>query len=217
MIRVSVLISGSTKTIDLQESIIAINSNPYILVKKATIFWNYVNITSAVNDKIKYNSSDHVFSPGYHTFKMIADDLKKLGSIELVANRYDSTCTITTDHQIELFKFGQLLGFDENTTITTTKTSPNVVNINRGLKYIQVTSNIVNRSKNIVNGNKSDCIAVLPITSTQTLKASVQHFFDIESRIPINKGVINQLEFKITDQDDNSVNVGEVLLDLYIM
>ena len=49
----------------------------------------------------------------------------------------------------------------------------------------------------------------LPVTSMQTLKGSVQHYFDIESRVPIDKGIINKIDFKVTK------NVGKVLLDLY--
>ena len=60
------------------------------------------------------------------------------------------------------------------------------------------------------NGKKSDVILTLPIASTQTLKGSVQHF-DIESRVPIDKGVISKIDFKVTK------NVSKVLLDLYIM
>ena len=51
----------------------------------------------------------------------------------------------------------------------------------------------------------------LPITTTQTLKGSVQHYFDIESRVPIFNGVVNRIEFNVTK------NVGNVLLELYIM
>ena len=61
------------------------------------------------------------------------------------------------------------------------------------------------------DGKKSDVIITLPITSTQSLKGSVQHYMDIESRVQIDKGVINKINFKV------SKNVGKVLLDLYIM
>ena len=61
------------------------------------------------------------------------------------------------------------------------------------------------------NGKKSDVILTLPITSTQLLKGSVQLYFDVESRVLIDKGVINKTDFKVTK------NVGKVLLDLCIM
>ena len=63
----------------------------------------------------------------------------------------------------------------------------------------------------------SNTLVSLAITSLQTLRGSVEHYSDIESTARINKGVINQLSFKITDQDGNEVNVGKILLDLYIV
>ena len=48
-----------------------------------------------------------------------------------------------------------------------------------------------------------------------SLKGSIQHF--IESKIPISKGVINQINFNVTDQDSKAINVGKILLDLHIM
>ena len=61
------------------------------------------------------------------------------------------------------------------------------------------------------NSKRSDIMSILPITTTQTLKGSVQHYFDIESRVPIFNGVVNRIEFNVTK------NVGNVLLELYIM
>ena len=67
------------------------------------------------------------------------------------------------------------------------------------------------------NGKRSDVIALLPITTTQSLKGSVQHFFDIESRVPIDRGVINKINFNIKDQDGNTIRISKVRLDLYIV
>ena len=106
-----------------------------------------------------------------------------------------------------------ILGFNKNQVINTnTKTvSGKQVDINNGLEYIEISCSLVKMQKNInSNGKKSDVIVALP-TSTQTLKGSVQHYFDNESRAPIDKGVINKIDFKVTK------NVGKVLLDLYIM
>ena len=73
---------------------------------------------------------------------------------------------------------------------------------------------LVNMSENInSNGKKSNVIMTLPITSTQTLKGSVQQYVDIESKVQIDRGVINKIGFNVT----GTKNVGKVLLDLYIM
>lgn len=55
--------------------------------------------------------------------------------------------------------------------------------------------------------SKSSTLVSLAITSAQTMKGSVQHYSDIEIRVPI-KGV---------DQDRNEVNIGDMLLDLYLI
>ena len=109
---------------------------------------------------------------------------------------------------------GTILGFNKNQVINTnTKTrSKKEVNINNGLEYIEISCSLVKMQENInSNGKKSDVIIALPITSTQTLKGSARHYFDIVSRVLIDKGVINKIDFKVTK------NVGKVLLDLYIM
>ena len=115
---------------------------------------------------------------------------------------------------------GPILGFTKNQAInvnTITK-SGNSVNINNGFQHIKVTCSLVRMIDNInTNGKRTDVIAVLPITTTQSLKGSVQHFFDIESRVPIDKGVINKINFNVKDQDGNTISIGKVLLDLYIM
>ena len=61
------------------------------------------------------------------------------------------------------------------------------------------------------DGKKSDVIVSLPITTTQPLNGSVQHYFDIESRVKIDRGFVNKITFNV------SKNVGKVLLDLYIV
>ena len=86
------------------------------------------------------------------------------------------------------------------------------MNINNRLEYIEISSSLVNMSQNIIsNGKKSSVILTFPITSTQSLNGSVQHYFDIGSRVPIDKGVINKINFNVTKK------VGKVLLDFYIM
>ena len=67
------------------------------------------------------------------------------------------------------------------------------------------------------NGEISVVIAVLPITTTQSLKGSVKHFFDIESRVLVDNRFINNIDVNVKDQDGNTISVGKVLLDLYIM
>ena len=73
------------------------------------------------------------------------------------------------------------------------------------MKYIDVKCSLVDRQNNIdTDGKRSDVILSLPITSTNTLKGSVQHYFDIESKIPINKGVYNLLNFSVLGNNNKN-------------
>ena len=87
-----------------------------------------------------------------------------------------------------------------------------------GLKYISISCNIVDSSQNLdTQGGKSNILTSLAIPTSQSLFGSTQHFSDIESKVMVDKGIINQITFKVTDQDGNPVNVGEILLECYIM
>ena len=214
MKKISVLIEGTNKVIILDEAILINSNNLHILVKKATVFWNYDNIVTSVNNELTYNGNKKTIEQGYWTFNMLKKEIKSYGTVTLEANEHDGTCFITSDNVINLKNFGSILGFNKDQVIrVNTKTkSGGPININNGLEYIEVSCNLVKMSDNInTNGKRSDIMSTLSITTTQTLKGSVQHYFDIESRVPIFNGVVNRIEFNVTK------NVGNVLLELYIM
>ena len=214
MKKISVLIEGTNKVITLDEAILINSNNPHILVKKATVFWNYDNIVTSVNNELTYNVIKKTIEQVYWTFNMLKKEIEGYGTVTLEANEYDGTYSITSDNVINVKNFGPILGFNKDQVIrANTKTkSGGPVNIKNGLEYIEVPCNLVRMSDNInTNGKRSDIMSTLPITTTQTLKGSVQHYFDIESRVPIFNGVVNRIEFNVTK------NVGNVLLELYIM
>ena len=73
------------------------------------------------------------------------------------------------------------------------------------MEFIEVSCNLVKMSNNInTNGKRCDIMSILPITTTQTLKGSVQNYFDIESRVPMFNSDITRIEFNVTK------NVGNV-------
>lgn len=110
------------------------------------------------------------------------------------------------------------MGFNPNSTISSNlKTkSLNNVDINQGLKYIEIkSSNIVDIKKNILSrGGRSNVILTLPVVSYQYLKGSITNYTDMESVIPINRGCYNNIKFNVVA--NNNKNIGNVLLDLYI-
>ena len=52
--------------------------------------------------------------------------------------------------------------------------------------------------------------------SEQSWMCSVLHCPDIESKNNIKQGVVNQLIFRVIDQDGKEINIGKVLLDQYL-
>ena len=148
-----------------------------------------------------YNGNKKTIEQAYWTFNMLKKDIEGYGTVTLEANEYDGTCSITSDNVINLKNLGPILGFNKDQVIranTKTKTG-GPVNINNGLEFVEVSCNLVKMSDNInTNGKRSDIMSTLPITTTQTLKGNVQHYFDVESRVPICNGVINRIKFNAT-------------------
>ena len=198
----------------MDESFIITHEDLYLLVKKAAIFWEYGNIIAGENNEITCNGNKKTIEEGYWTFSMFKKEIESFGSVTLDSNKHNVTCSITSDSIMSLKNLGPLLGFSKDQTINanTKTTGGKQVDINNGLEYIEITCSLVKMPENInTDGKKSAVILTLPITSTQSLNGSVQHYFNIESRVPIDKDVINKIDFNVTK------NVGKVLLDLYIM
>ena len=60
------------------------------------------------------------------------------------------------------------------------------------------------------HGKQSSVISILPITTDVSLKGSVVHYMDIESRVPISKGIFNAIMFNVHTNNDSKF-VGNVL------
>ena len=68
-------------------------------------------------------------------------------------------------------------------------------------------------------GKRSSVISTLPLTTDGSLKGTVVHYKDIESkeiRKPISKGTFSAIRFNVRANNDSKF-VGGILLDLYIM
>ena len=225
MKKLTVLIDGKETTITLSESLLVTHSNPYILLKKATIFWSYDNnIRSTHTVTYKYgNNPLELIDNGYHTFEMIKNRLETHNGITLEAIKHSGKCKLSNTSVNTLViddALNEILGRFTTTTFNqnNSKTSRRRVNINRGFKYISISCNIVDSSQNLdTQGGKSNILTSLAIPTSQSLFGSTQHFSDIESKVMVDKGVINQITFKVTDQDGNPINVVEILLECYIM
>ena len=82
------------------------------------MYWDYNNVFPGYNDKITYRGNTVKFEKGDWTFSMIKDRFTfELGTTVLKANMYESTCSLEVDGKVNLLKFGELLGFEEDTQI----------------------------------------------------------------------------------------------------
>ena len=153
------------------------------------------------------------------TFDMLAEKFKSIGKITLTKTSENGKCVIESDKDINLKNLGLLPGFTKNkvTQKITKVESDSMVDINRGLHYISICCDAVDKSKNFDNEGKRSCmIATLPLTTDQTLKGSVTHFSNVDSRASINKGQYNSLNFTVIVNNDVT-QIGSILLRLYII
>ena len=194
-----------------------------IHVKNISVFWKYKNVGSNVNNLIKFITvPDHpetgvAFEEGYWSFNMIADHLAESG-ITLERHMHDNRCSILSPKNLNLYHFGPLLGFEENTIIPkNTKTkSPSVVDINRGLEHIAIGCNCVNTDRNFdTYGNPSRVFKRIPVTTEQSLNESVTTYDNIHTSVSVLNGDHSTFEFDVRTNIGYDVGL-TVMFELYI-
>ena len=213
--RLTVLVKGGKEELCFKSSLV-IERPSEILLKSATVYWNYNNIDNDLENFITVDGKRLDFKHGYWSFDDIKLELEKKG-VSITRERVTGKCVVSVDDQTHFEKFGDLLGLDPSTNLAagTTTITTNTVNINRGLRSLDIKCNIVDKSKNIdQNGQYSDVMASVPIPTDKTLKGSLSHYSDINSKVSINRGAYNFLEFKVSSNIERYV--GDVLLELYI-
>ena len=187
-----------------------------IVLKSATVFWDYNNIDNDLEDFITVDGNRVEFKHGYWTFDDLETKLKKEG-VTIVKERVTGKCTLSVNDSTYFKTLGVLLGLNNFTNMNagSTITSHNKVDINRGFKSLDIKCNIIDKSKNIdSSGGYSDVIASLPIPTDRTLKGSLSHYNDINSKVKLNRGTYNFLEFNAFSNVDRYA--GDVLLEMYI-
>ena len=137
--------------------------------------------------------------------------------MSITRERVSGKCIVSVDDLTYFKTLGVLLGLEDfsNLKAGTTTTSPNMVDINRGLRSLDISCNIVDTTKNIDHkGEYSNVMASVPIPTDKTLKGSLSHYSDINSKVSIDRGTYNFLEFKVSSNIERYV--GDVLLELYV-
>ena len=177
MSKINVFIENNKKELHFDNCIVK-PAGSVMTLKNASIYWNYKNVIAGKNDHVMRGTTKITFEEGYWTFDMIEEKLEE-HSVKLVANRYNNTCKIYSESQnLNLKKFGKLLGFPENEDLNggTWKTLPSVVEVNKGLRYVNINCNIVNTEGNIdTDGHWSCALAALSTPSDQLLNSRLPH------------------------------------------
>ena len=213
--RLTVMVKGGKEELFLKTPLV-ISQPSEILLKSAIVYWDYNNIDNDVEDFVYTDSGRLDFKHGYWNFDDIKGELEKRG-VHITRERTTGKCTISLNGLTYFKTLGMLLGLKNYTNLKagTTTTSPNMVDINRGLKSLDVSCNIVDKSKNIdQNGGYSDVMASVPIPTDKSLKGTLSHYSDINCKVSINRGTYNFLEFNVSSNIERDVS--DVLLELYI-
>ena len=213
--RLTVMIENGKKELYLDRSLV-ITEPSEIVIKSATVYWDYNNIDNDQEDFVMVDGSKIEFKHGYWNFDNLESKLKEEG-VTIVKEPITGKCTVSTVSGVYFKTLGTLLGLNSYTNMDagSTLTSHKMVDVNRGFRSLNIKCNIVDRSKNIGNDGKySNVVSSLPIPTDRTLKGTLSHYHDINSRVSINRGTYNHLEFQAISNVDRYA--GDVLLEMYI-
>ena len=111
MKRITEFIDGKNKRLDLDETLAIDKDDPEILLKSATVYWNYNNVFASQNETFTYDTRSMSINPGYWTFDMLAEKFKSIGKITLTKTSENGKCVIESDKDMNLKNLGLLLGF----------------------------------------------------------------------------------------------------------
>ena len=206
---ISVFIKGGTETLNFDKPIATYGS--LIGAKEVTVFWNFKNITNAIDNGkfvIKKDPTDasqdveKTLGEGYWDFQQIKERLE-VEKLKLSMNVYDNTCSIEnkTGSTVDLKKFGKLLGFPEDHILAadSTTASPDPVDVNHGLRWLSVSCDLIDSSKNTgLKGEASTVLAFLPITPGTRLNSNCYVYErDAYAWRPAKNNVITKMTFEV--------------------
>ena len=169
------------------------------------------------NYDIDVSNTKVTFSTGYYTFSLLKKEFENTGNIELEEIPAEGKCKIKSNKKMNLGTLGPILGFSSNKEISanTWVESDQEVNINNNLEFVNIYCNLINTSRNYMNGKRSNLLLQIPIPSDRTLKGSVSKMVTEEKEgIMLYNGVYNEIEFLV--EGNNSSAVGNILFEFYI-
>ena len=224
MKNISVYIEGGTKTLKFTNPIATYGS--LLAAKEVTVFWNFKNITNELdNGKFSIEKGtgssavveDKTLGEGYWDFQQLKERLDG-EKLKLSMNVHDNTCSIVnnTGGKVNLKKFGKLLGFPEDHKLSAgASASPNHVDVNHSLRWLTVTCDLIDKSKNTdLKGNESDVLAFLPITPGARLNSNCYVYErDAYAWRPAKNDVVSEMKFTVKSNISEKVDV-DILMNI---
>ena len=220
MKNISVFLQGETTTVTFDRPLAAYAS--FLIAKEATVFWNFKNITSDLdNGKYTVGTDTKTLNPGYWDFQQLKEHLE-VNKIEIELNTYNNTCRINNKNtkKVNLKKLGKLLGFSENHELTAagnataTGTSSEAVDVNHGLKYLQVECDFIDEAKNSWRGEDSTVLAFLPVTPGTRLN-STSYVYEKKGAPRYTKtGIVSSMTFTVKSNVPGLKVDADILMDI---
>ena len=217
MKKITVFIKNNKKDLYLDVSVNKLDKS-IMMLNNAAIYWKYKNVIAGDNDYVMYGAKKITFEEGYWTFNMMKEKLEK-ENVKLEANKHNDTCKIRSNGEnLNLKNFAPLLGFPVNKILSDGSwvTSPKVVDVNRGLRFVNINCSIVDTLSNFnTDGKRSQTIVSIPIPSDQSLNSTVTFFKNIGGKVKINE-CFNRLIFDVNTNIENKVDM-DLLLEITII
>ena len=226
MKNISVFIEGGGKTLKFKKPIATYGS--LLAAKEVTVFWNFKNITNVIdNGKFSIEKGtgssavveDKSIGEGYWDFQQLKERLEA-DKLKLSMNVHDNTCSIinNTGGKVNLKKFGKLLGFPVDHKLPTgASASPKPVDVNHGLRWLTVTCDLIDSSKNTdLNGDQSTVLAFLPITPGTRLNSNCYAYErDAYAWRPAKNDVVSEMKFTVNSNISEKVDVN-ILMNIVL-
>ena len=220
MKNISVYIQGGTTTLKFTKPIATYAS--LLAAKEVTVFWNFKNITNVLdNGKFSITTGsvteEKTLGEGYWDFQQLKERLDG-EKLKLSMNVHVLTCSIVnnTGGKVNLKKFGKLLGFPEDHKLSAgASASPNPVDVNHGLRWLTVTCDLIDSTKNTdLKGNESEVLAFLPITPGTRLNSNCYVYErDAYAWRPAKNDVVSEMKFTVKSNISEKVDV-DILMNI---
>ena len=218
---IAVFVTGGTKRLILDEPFLT-GHDTTIQLKQATVIWKFKNITDANNKFEKVipskDNEEQTLSVGYWDFELIKERLEA-EKIALSANVYDNMCNVEnkTGNTVNLKNFGELLGFDADTTMVKGRgKSHHPVDVNLGLRYLTITCDLADAFRNVdINGSVNTNIAYLPIPPGTRLNSTVSVYNENHPLVFTKEDIVTEMTFTINSNISTEVEV-DALLNLVV-